>query len=133
MNKAKGALGEMPAEYRREDLGPIVHGKFAAQYAKATTAEAAAKPALGRGLRAQRGVRITLRALREAAGKTQRDVADASGIDYEGISELEKRVTLEECQVSTLQRYLAALGGRLDLAVVFGAQQIVVVGVQTEP
>ena len=30
---------------------------------------------LGRGLRAQRGVRLTLRVLREAAGKTQTDVA----------------------------------------------------------
>ena len=27
---------EMRAEYRREDLGPIVRGKYAARYAKAT-------------------------------------------------------------------------------------------------
>ena len=27
---------DMRAEYRREDLGPLVRGKYAAQYAKAT-------------------------------------------------------------------------------------------------
>ena len=31
---------------------------------------------LGRGLRAQRGVHLTMRTLREAAGKTQVDVAE---------------------------------------------------------
>ena len=33
---------------------------------------------LGRGLRAQRGVRLTMRALREAAARTQLDVAASS-------------------------------------------------------
>lgn len=33
MSKAKD---EMRAEYRREDLGPLVRGKYAARYAKAT-------------------------------------------------------------------------------------------------
>src|SRR5690606_864140 len=36
---------------------------------------------LGRGLRAARGVHLTLRTLREAAGKTQVDVAKQSQID----------------------------------------------------
>jgi len=65
---------------------------------------------LGRGLRAQRGVHLTVRTLREAAGKTQ----------------------VDDCQVSTLQRYVAALGGRLELVATFGNKKIVLTGAQTE-
>lgn len=36
MKKAKLEAEEMRAEYRREDLGPLVRGKYAAAYAKAT-------------------------------------------------------------------------------------------------
>ena len=36
MKKAKTKDDEMRAEYRREDLGTLVRGKYAAQYAKAT-------------------------------------------------------------------------------------------------
>nr|MDP2192741.1 hypothetical protein [Rhodoferax sp.] len=36
MKKAKLEVEEMRAEYRREDLGPLVRGKYAAAYAKAT-------------------------------------------------------------------------------------------------
>ena len=36
MKKAKPKDDEMRAEYRREDLGPLVRGKYAAQYVKAT-------------------------------------------------------------------------------------------------
>ena len=36
MKKAKVENDEMRAEYRREDLGPLVRGKYAARYAKAT-------------------------------------------------------------------------------------------------
>jgi hypothetical protein len=36
MKKAKIKDDEMRAEYRREDLGPLVRGKYAAEYAKAT-------------------------------------------------------------------------------------------------
>lgn len=84
---------------------------------------------LGRGLRAQRGVHLTLRTLREAAGKTQVDVTGASQIDQGDISRLEGRETFDDCQVSTLQRYVAALGGRLELVAAFGDKKIVVTGV----
>ncbi len=83
---------------------------------------------LGRGLRAQRGVHLTMRTLREAAGKTQTDVAEASMIDQADISRLESRENLAECQVSTLQRYVAALGGQLELVAVFGNKKIVLSG-----
>lgn len=36
MKKAKLEVEEMRAEYRREDLGPLVRGKYAAAYAKST-------------------------------------------------------------------------------------------------
>ena len=36
MKKAKVKETEMRAEYRREDLGPLVRGKYAARYAKST-------------------------------------------------------------------------------------------------
>jgi len=84
---------------------------------------------LGRGLRAQRGVHLTMRTLREAAGKTQSEVAEASKIDQADISRLESRENLAECQVSTLQRYVAALGGHLELVAAFGDKKIVLSGV----
>ena len=84
---------------------------------------------LGRGLRAQRGVHLTMRTLREAAGKTQTEVAEASMIDQADISRLESRENLADCQVSTLQRYVAALGGQLELVAAFGNKKIVLSGV----
>jgi len=83
---------------------------------------------LGRGLRAQRGVHLTMRTLREAAGKTQTEVAEASMIDQADISRLESRENLADCQVSTLQRYVAALGGQLELVAAFGNKKIVLSG-----
>jgi hypothetical protein len=86
---------------------------------------------LGRGLRAQRGVHLTLRTLREAAGKTQVDVTGLAQMDQADISRLEGRDRFDDCQVSTLQRYLSALGGRLELVAAFGDKRIIVTGVQT--
>jgi transcriptional regulator with XRE-family HTH domain len=85
---------------------------------------------LGRGLRAQRGVHLTLRALREAAGKTQIEVRDASRIDQADVSRLEGRDSFDEYQLSTLQRYIAALGGRLELVAAFGDKRIIITGAQ---
>jgi len=84
---------------------------------------------LGRELRAQRGVHLTMRTLREAAGKTQTEVAEASMIDQADISRLERRENLADCQVSTLQRYVAALGGQLELVAAFGNKRIALSGV----
>jgi hypothetical protein len=68
--------------------------------------------------------------LREAAAKTQVDVKEASGIDQGDISRLEARAAFADCQVETLQRYVAALGGHLDLVAVFGDKRIVLAGVE---
>ncbi len=88
---------------------------------------------LGRGLRAQRGVHLTMRTLREAAGKTQIDVAAASQIDQADVSRLESREDFDDYQVSTLRRYLAALGGQLEIVGAFGNKKIVISGVRVEP
>ena len=83
---------------------------------------------LGRGLRARRGVHLTLRTVREATGKTQAEVGDASRIDQGDISRLETRSTLDDCQVETLRRYVVALGGELELVAVFGDRKIILTG-----
>jgi transcriptional regulator with XRE-family HTH domain len=80
--------------------------------------------------RAQRGVHLTMRTLREAAGRTQAEVAEASRIDQADISRLESRENFADYQVSTLQRYVAALGGQLELVAAFGNKKIVLSGAQ---
>ncbi len=87
---------------------------------------------LGRGLRAARGVHLTLRTLRDATGKTQVDVAKHSQIDQADISRLEARADFEDCQVATLRRYVEALGGSLELVAQFGEKRIAISGVQTQ-
>jgi len=86
---------------------------------------------LGRGLRAQRGVRLTMRALREAAARTQLDVAAASQMDQADVSRLESRKEFEDCQVSTLRRHITALGGTLELVAAFGNKKIALCGVES--
>jgi hypothetical protein len=88
---------------------------------------------LGRGLRAARGVHLTLRALRDAVGKTQVDVAKRSQIDQADISRLEGRSEFEDCQVATLRRYVEALGGSLELVAQFGDKRIAISGIQAQP
>ena len=92
--------------------------------------EPASVRVLGLGLRAQRGVHLTLRALREGVGRTQVEVRESSRIDQADISRLESRESFDEYQVSTLQRYVAALGGHLELVAVFGDKRIILAGAQ---
>ena len=99
------------------------------QSAKNSTPEDKPVRILGRGLRAKRGVHLTLRTVREAIGKTQAAVASESNIDQADISRLENRSSLDETQVATLGRYVAALGGELELVARFGEKRIVLVGV----
>lgn len=96
------------------------------------TEESELKRVLGRGLRAERGVRLSIRTVREAAGKTQVEVAAESQINQADVSRLENRESFDDCQVSTLRRYLAALGGELELVAVFGAKRIALAGASAE-
>lgn len=85
---------------------------------------------LGRGLRAQRGVRMTLRLLRDAAGKTQVEVAKATRIDQADVSRLERKQDFDDCEVATLRRYVESIGGKLELVAVFGNKKITLTGVE---
>lgn len=85
---------------------------------------------LGRGLRAKKGIRLTLRSIREAKGRTQAEVAAESGINQADVSRLEGRGDLGDCQVVTLRRYVQALGGELELVARFGDKSIGLVGIE---
>jgi DNA-binding XRE family transcriptional regulator len=65
---------------------------------------------LGRGLRKDR--KLPLRALREAADKTQDEVARLAGMDQSEISRVEQR---DDLRVSTLRRYARALGAEIEI------------------
>lgn len=69
-----------------------------------------------RGPRSQ--VRMPLRALREAAGLTQAQVAKASGLVQPEISKLESATTLDDRMVSTVRRYVEALQNDLEIVAV---------------
>jgi hypothetical protein len=71
-----------------------------------------------------------LRTLRDAIGKTQVDVATDTQMHQADISRLEGREDFGDCQVSTLQRYLGALGGQLQLVAAFGDKKIELSGVE---
>lgn len=58
----------------------------------------------------------TLRQVREAVSLTQEAVAKAAGTSQDQISKTERR---DDLMVSTLEKYVAALGGKLRLAVEF--------------
>lgn len=95
------------------------------------TPEAEPVRILGRGLRAKRGVHLTIRAVREGVGKTQVEVAADSAIDQSDVSRLEGRKDFEDCLVSTLRRYVEALGGNLELVASFGDRKIILTGIQS--
>lgn len=58
--------------------------------------------------------------LRERAGLTQTDVAELLGVSQARVSKLERA---EDVQLSTLQRYVEALGGRLEVRAVFEEEE----------
>jgi transcriptional regulator with XRE-family HTH domain len=73
-----------------------------------------------------------LRALREAIGTTQVDVATESQMDQGDVSRLERRQSFDDCQLATLRRYIEALGGQLEITATFGNKRISVVGTTPE-
>jgi transcriptional regulator with XRE-family HTH domain len=64
--------------------------------------------------------RLTLRDIRKDLGRTQVQVAEKAGMSQGDLRRLERRT---DHLLSTLQRYAAALGGELDIAVVRGARR----------
>jgi hypothetical protein len=71
---------------------------------------------LRRGPRAGRALKLPLRAMREAAGRTQADVGTAIGSDQAEMSRLEKR---GDMMLSTLRKYAAAIGAECEVVFVF--------------
>jgi hypothetical protein len=54
-------------------------------------------------------------------------------MDQADISRLEGRASFDDCIVSTLKRYISALGGQLELVATFGDKKIILTGVRTGP
>jgi len=59
--------------------------------------------------------------LREMAGKTQGKVAEALGITQPQVSQFEHR---DDFLLSTLKRYVEALGGELEVRATFGDRSV---------
>jgi transcriptional regulator with XRE-family HTH domain len=64
---------------------------------------------------------LLLSEIRELAGKSQRQVADALGIKQPSLSKLEKQ---SDMQISTLRRIVTALGGELEVIARFPAGDV---------
>jgi len=64
---------------------------------------------------------MSLRALRESAGKTQEEMAELTEMSQPQLSRFERR---EDCLVSTLRRYVEALGGEVEIVAVVGGKRI---------
>ena len=64
---------------------------------------------------------MDLRALREAAGLTQEELAQRVDVTQSQLSKLEHR---EDFRLSTLRRYVAALGGQLEIVAVVDGKRI---------
>ena len=65
---------------------------------------------------ARAGNLATLKDLRQAAEQTQQDLATALGVGQDTISRLEKR---SDMLLSTMRRYVEAMGGKLELVAQF--------------
>ena len=64
---------------------------------------------------------MDLRALREAVGLTQGELAQRIEITQSQLSKLERR---EDHRISTLRRYVEALGGSLEICAVLNGKRI---------
>ena len=69
---------------------------------------------------------LTLRQLREVAGKTQTELADLAEVTQSALSRIERR---EDNPLEAVRRYVEALGGELELVAVVGKRRIKLLGV----
>ena len=84
---------------------------------------------LGRGLGVTRGAHVSLKTCVRGWHNSGR-VAYRARVDQSDVSRLEVRSDVEDCQVTTLGRYVEALGGKLKLGAQFGNKRIVIAGAQ---
>lgn len=66
-------------------------------------------------------IEMDLRSLREATGLTQGELAERVEITQSQLSKMERR---EDHRVSTLRRYVEALGGSLEICAVINGKRI---------
>jgi DNA-binding XRE family transcriptional regulator len=69
---------------------------------------------------------LSLRELREMAGKNQVEMAEIVEVTQSALSRMERR---EDNPISTLRRYVEALGGELEIVAVLGNKRIALTGV----
>jgi DNA-binding XRE family transcriptional regulator len=69
---------------------------------------------------------LSLRELREVAGKNQVEMAELVEVTQSALSRMERR---EDNPISTLRRYVEALGGELEIVAVLGNKRITLTGV----
>ena len=69
---------------------------------------------------------MELRELRQEAGKTQAEVAEIAEMTQAELSKFERR---DDHLLSTLRRYVTALGGRLEVVAVFEDKRIALKGI----
>ena len=69
---------------------------------------------------------MELRELRVEAGKTQAEVAEVAAMTQAELSKFERR---DDHLISTLRRYVHALGGELEIVAVFDNKRIALKGV----
>ncbi|KAF0162684.1 MAG: transcriptional regulator [Rhodocyclaceae bacterium] len=75
-------------------------------------------------IEARAGELATLKDLRQAVAQTQQDLAATLGVGQDTISRLEKR---SDMLLSTLRRYVEAMGGKLELVAQFPNRPPVVI------
>jgi DNA-binding XRE family transcriptional regulator len=64
---------------------------------------------------------LALNELRRALSMTQEQVAELMGVTQESVSQIERR---DEIMWSTLRKYVAALGGTLEVTAVVGERRV---------
>ncbi len=69
---------------------------------------------------------MNLKALRESLGKTQEELARLTKVAQSELSRTERR---EDHLVSTLRRYVEALGGELEIVASFGDKRVRLQGI----
>ena len=69
---------------------------------------------------------LTLRQLREEAGKTQVELAELTEVTQSALSRIERR---EDNPIETLRNYVEALGGELEVVAVLGNKRVKLLGV----
>lgn len=86
----------------------------------------AGRPAKRRAKIAARADNLaTLKTLRQAVAQTQEDLAAELGVGQDTISSLEKR---SDMLLSTLRRYVKAVGGELELVTRFPNRKPMIIG-----